>query len=161
LVLIAPRTNPDANIGSNWRSSTALHGTPGGSDTLGYADWKLMHSITSDDEDDDQDGYNALAEFALGTSPNVPSGNPPIKSAVVTVGGEEYATIEIRRSLAATDDVRLIVETSTALAAWTADAVYVSETHHEDGETATVTYRSPQPISASQRLFLRAKFIAR
>ena len=161
LVLIAPRTNPDANVGSNWRSSTGLHGTPGGSDTLGYADWKLMHGVTSDEEDADQDGYNALAEFALGTSPNMPSANPPIQSGLIAVGGEEYATIEIRRSLAATDDVRLLVETSSALATWTADAVFVGETHHEDGETATVTYRSPQPISASSRLFLRATFIAR
>lgn len=161
LVLIAPRTNPDANLGLNWRSSTALHGNPGGSDAMGYTAWKLANDIIVDEEDADQDGFTQFAEYALGTRPDGPPDDPPMGARVVTVDGEDYAGIEIRRSLAAADDAILSVETSIDLTDWAADAVYVGETHHFDGATATVTYRSPQPISGLPRIFLRAAFIPR
>ena len=72
LILIAPRTNPDANLGANWRSSTLPHGNPGATDTVGYEQWKLMHGVNADDDDPDQDGLSQFAEYGFGTPPPLP-----------------------------------------------------------------------------------------
>lgn len=160
LVLIAPRTNPDANLAANWRSSTVRHGNPGATDAVGYAQWKLMHGVNGDEDDLDQDGLSAFAEYVFGTPPDAPS-DLPVTSRVMTVSGQAYVAIDIRRSLAAADDARFLVESSADLVQWVANAVYVGETRPDGGQTATVTYRAPQPISESSQVFLRASLIPR
>ena len=161
LVLIAPRTNPDANVASNWRASATRDGTPGFAESAGYTAWKSLHGIVLDSDDTDGDGLTALAEYALGTLPNAPSASSHLTPGVVRIDGQDYATIDIRRSLAAADDVTLVVETSGDLAAWAPDAVFVSETTHAEDGTTLVTYRRPQPLSDHPQAFLRASFSLR
>jgi hypothetical protein len=160
LVLIAPRTNPDPGVAANWRSSTLRHGNPGTTDAVSYEQWKSMHGVIRDTDDPDNDGLTQFAEFSFGTPPDVHS-EMPITSHIITLNGEAYAAIDIQRSLAAADDVRLLVETSPNLVQWTANAVYVGETRSADGAIAIVTYRAPAPVSASARVFLRATFVLR
>jgi len=62
--------------------------------------------------------------------------------------------------LTAADDANLIVETSPNLSAWTAGAICVGEINHDDG-TATVTWRSSQPVATTPRQYLRARFVLR
>ena len=72
----------------------------------------------------------------------------------------DYRAIDIRRSLAASDNANLIVETSANLGAWTADAVCVGEVNHGDG-TATTTWRSPRSFTSTPHEYMRARFVLR
>ncbi|HEX2750245.1 MAG TPA: lamin tail domain-containing protein, partial [Verrucomicrobiales bacterium] len=161
LVLIAPATNPDHAVASHWRSSIAPNGTPGTSDVTPYTAWKQARGIVSDSADPDQDGLSNFAEYAMGTVFDSPSTAQYPVARVLTVDGSDYRAIEIRRSLSAADDVDMIVETSADLGTWTADAVYAGEVNNADGQTATVTWREPQPVSANARRYMRARFILR
>jgi hypothetical protein len=159
LVLVAPTANPDHAHPYNWRSSTSVHGSPGGGDTTSYAAWKAANSITDDLADPDQDGLNNFGEFAMGSRFDVPDAAMPT-ARLILYGGAEYLVIDIRRSLAAVDSAVLVVESSAALDTWTADAVPVGETNHGDG-TATTTWRSAQPVSLAPQNQLRARFTLR
>ncbi|HEX5176791.1 MAG TPA: CotH kinase family protein, partial [Chthoniobacteraceae bacterium] len=66
LVLRRPQSNPDPSIAGNWRMSTAIGGTPGGSDAQTYAAWKTANNVTDDAADNDRDGLNAFLEYVLG-----------------------------------------------------------------------------------------------
>jgi hypothetical protein len=161
LVLIAPQSNPNPKIGANWRSSMLVHGTPGMSDTMTYAAWKTLHGVVADNDDPDRDGWNQFAEFGLGTPPDLPAKECPVTARVITIGNTTYGAIDIHRNPAAADEVAVKVESSVNLADWTADAIYVGETRSDDGSAAIVTYRTMQPVSANQRIFLRATFMMR
>ena len=160
LVLIAPVTNPDHNLPQNWRTSAALNGNPGSSDSTAYAAWKAANGITDDLGDSDRDGVNNFGEFAMGTGPATPSTAGLPVTRTVNVSGVDYWAIDVRRSLAATDNANLVVESSTALGAWNADLIPIGEINHGDG-TATVTWRSAQPFSGTTRQFVRARFVLR
>ena len=73
------------------------------------------------------------------------------------MNGQDFRALDLRISLASADDSAIVVETSTALTAWNADAVYVGEVNNGDG-TATVTWRSTRPVATTNREFLRAGF---
>jgi hypothetical protein len=162
LVLIAPRSNPDPHIGANWRTSTVAHGTPGASDAMTYAEWKIVHGAGGDDyADADRDGWNQFAEFAMGTPPEMDANDCPVTARLFPIGNTTYGAIDIRRNLAAEDEVALRVESSVNLTNWIPDAIYVGETRTEDGAAAIITYRTAQPVSANQRIFLRATFFTR
>ena len=159
-MLIAPRTNPDHNIAANWRSSAASNGHPGSGDTTAYATWKTANGITDDLGDPDFDGLNNFGEFVLGTGHATASTAELPAARVLNVNGQDYRALDIRRSLASADAAAIVVETSTALTAWNADAVYVGEVNHGDG-TATVTWRSVRSSATTAREFLRARFVLR
>ena len=68
----------------------------------------------------------------------------------------DYLTISFTLDLAA-DDVQHAVEISSDLSAWASgpgNVEFVSRTNHGDG-TATMVYRSADPISAASRYFVR------
>ena len=157
LVLIAPRTNPNHNVAANWRSSATSNGHPGTGDTTAYAAWKLANGITDDLGDPDFDGINNFGEFVLGTGPNTASTAALPTARILSVNGQDFRALDLRISLASADDSAIVVETSTALTAWNADAVYVGEVNNGDG-TATVTWRSTRPVATTNREFLRAGF---
>jgi len=159
LVLIAPATNPDHNLPQNWRTSVAFGGSPGSGDATAYAAWKSANGISDDLGDPDQDGVNNFGEFALGTAFNAPDAALPA-ARLLNLGGADYLALDIRRSLTAADSAALVVESSANLSAWTADLVPAGETNHGDG-TATITWRSAQPYSATVRQYLRARFVLR
>ncbi len=152
LVLIAPESNPDHTLASNWRSSVSPGGTPGAGDAVSFATWSAANGGVTAGSDGDMDMRTALREYAEGTDPGVAdtsAGLMGVGSDLLEVGGfvDRYLTLALRRNLAA-DDVAMTPQSSLALGAWgdaTAELVFVSETNHGDG-TATLLYRSVVPI---------------
>jgi hypothetical protein len=127
-----------------------------------YAEWKIVHGAGGDDyADADRDGWNQFAEFAMGTPPEMDANDCPVTARLFPIGNTTYGAIDIRRNLAAEDEVALRVESSVNLTNWIPDAIYVGETRTEDGAAAIITYRTAQPVSANQRIFLRATFFTR
>ena len=81
LVLIAPTTNPDHALPSNWGIHDDLGGAPGQAAAVqvsGYSAWKMANNITGDNDDSDADGLSALVEYAFGTSPTESSISVPV-----------------------------------------------------------------------------------
>ena len=70
LALVDPLSNPDHGDPRSWRASLSPDGgTPGGSDTESYMDWKVAHGNHGDDEDLDGDGFTTRQEYFLGGDP--------------------------------------------------------------------------------------------
>jgi hypothetical protein len=81
LTRVLSSTAPDP-ADPTWRESTVTRGTPGGTDAIPF---------TGDPTADaDQDGFNALAEYAFGTSDTQSSSLPG--SPVLTIGPDQVAT---------------------------------------------------------------------
>ncbi|MDA7882408.1 lamin tail domain-containing protein, partial [Akkermansiaceae bacterium] len=137
LVLVAPDTLPDHGVASNWRSSVAIGGSPGTSDTVEFSG--------NPNDDLDGDGIPALLEHAFG-SINGDAGASPESQVVLGTGLFEGGTVEnltmiYRRNMAA-DDVIIEAEISGDLVIWDPLGVeYVSSIPNGDG-TETVTFRS-------------------
>lgn len=162
LVLINPTSNPDHNIAANWRCSTHLHGTPGGSDSLPA----FAGNPTSDL---DKDGLAAQLEHFLDSlDSNVLDGLDRFRHSIVEIseGGNvtRHPSITFRRKLGA-DDLEHRVEVSTTLASnsWQSGASHVIQIdaiHHGDG-TSTETWRTVAPISDHDKLFIRLRVTPR
>jgi hypothetical protein len=130
LILIAPSTNPDHTVATNWRSSAQSEGNPGGSDSIPF---------TGDPGGDtDSDGYSNLIEYALGPNP-----------IITTAAGPEGMTFTVPVMTGA-DDVLLTGEVSTALTGW-APADLIGTT------TSNLTFRVPTSASGENQVFFRAK----
>ncbi len=129
LVLIAPLKNPDHNLPSNWRASTATGGNPGGGDALPFTGNPLA--------DDDGDGWSNLLEYALGQ-------DPVLTTALTSKG----LTFTVPRAPGA-DDAEIGGEVSTSLSGWTA-AELVEST------PASLTFRAPPAFLGESRIFVRA-----
>jgi hypothetical protein len=129
LVLIAPRTHPDLNNAANWRASVATGGNPATDDAL--------HFTGNPSADSDQDGWNDLIEYALGSAP-----------AIVPAITAQGLTITIPR-VANADDAIIAGEVSASLSTWL-PADLISST------PASLTFRVPDALSSEARLFLRA-----
>jgi hypothetical protein len=111
--------------------------------------------------DTDRDGLTDLEEYGYGSSLVSPSSafRPLSKTAILTVGGvtAEYQELVVRRSLTA-QRVAISVQSSSDLATWPANAVMVSSQSNGDG-TVTETWRAPQAVSSTSRVFLRANVV--
>ena len=161
LVLMAPATNPDHGAASHWRSSAAPNGSPGSTDAVAYPVWKQARGITSDNDDPDHDGLTNFAEYVMGTAYGEPSAGQLPSAHILEVDGMAFPAIDLRRSPVASDDVQVIVETSTDLRVWSADAIYMGEVIQAGGQAAAVTWRAAQPITPGTRRYLRARFLLR
>ena len=153
LVLIAPNTNPDPSVPTNWRASLAAGGTPGGSDAV---------SFTGDPTaDGDADGLSALIEHAQGSSDaDASSGPGATSSGAADVAGEIYTTFSFRVNPAA-EDVDLVVESSTDLSTWVdAQMVEHESVANADG-TVTRTLRSTTAATGQPQRFYRLRVILR
>ncbi|MHA3774353.1 CotH kinase family protein [Verrucomicrobiota bacterium sgz303538] len=154
LVLNNPTTNPDPTLGTSWRSSSIPNGSPGLENSTSFTG--------SPTADSDGDGASDFLEYATGTRADDARSNPipTITISPFTVDGvtRNYAKFQFRRNLAA-DGCSISVLFSSDLSSWQeASAVtYVSTKNNGDG-TATVTYRSAQPINAGAAgLFFRVR----
>jgi hypothetical protein len=144
---------PDHAIASNWVASASENGAPGEPTEIGFT------GVATDDLD--QDGFDALMEYALGTSDNV-AGDAisaiEFSSQNFFVDGvfEDYLVVTFNRNLLGQNVVTLVPEISEDLFGWDQDLVLLSEIFNPD-LTATVRYRSALPISEADRQFIRLK----
>ena len=99
LELIAPMSNPDHALATNWRSSGSIGGTPGTTDTTMFSG--------DPNGDDDNDGISNYIEYAIGNT-DIPALVP---------GAANYYHFDVVRNLLA-EDVMLAVESSTNLDHW-------------------------------------------
>ena len=165
MVLVNPfgSPTPDHNVAANWRASTAAGGSPGGTNSRSFASWKEARGIIDGLADPDGDRLNNFGEFALGTAHDQKSENRFPNLYPVPVGSELHTGMDIRLSLAAIDEVSLVIQSSINLLDWvsaSAEFTIVDQTFHGDG-TVTLHYRTTDPIPADPRKFYRASFLAR
>lgn len=145
----------DHGTATNWVASNIEGGAPGGADVTGF--------VGDPNADDDGDCFQALTEFALGTSDSSPGDahaliNLSHQPFAVAGIPDEYLVISFQRNLYSQNIVTLTPEISTDLNAWdgTPDVVFISEIDNGNG-TSTVTYRSAEPVSDQDRAFIRLK----
>ena len=152
IVLVSPESNPDGNLGSNWRSSVGNLGSAGVGDGLAF---------TGDGTADlDGDGFNAFAEYAFGTSDSVPNGGGEILVPSISASGR--FTVTFPKNLAA-DDAVIVIELSDDLNSWlpAGDLLeFVSEVHGNDGRS-TFTFESPNLATNAPRSFVRLRVLPR
>ncbi|MDB4536985.1 lamin tail domain-containing protein [Akkermansiaceae bacterium] len=149
LVLRSPESGPDHSLAVNWGGHVVVGGAPGGVDAIaesGFADWKSLNGVTSDEEDHDRDGLSALVEYALGTSPNSADHNVVVPGSA-EFEGVDYPTIQYSTNVDATD-VDFQIQSSTDLKVWV-DEVGV--------EVSPDVYRLTNAIPGNSRQFLRLK----
>ena len=156
LVLNNPAPNLNSayyNDGTHWRSSALLTGSPGLANSTPFTG--------SPTGDTDGDGVSDFFEYATGSNMgSAASRNLPITTVApftVAAGTLNFLKLDYRRNLSA-DGVHYAVLYSTDLTNWVSDtnAVTYVGTHNNGDGTATVTYRSTQPIDAAHpRMFLR------
>ncbi|MDF1711529.1 MAG: CotH kinase family protein [Akkermansiaceae bacterium] len=156
LVLVAPETNPDHTLATNWRLSPAPGGTPGTGDDLNFLTWAEAFGNPEPQSDHDFDGRPALIEYAMGTDPTSPD---PADTYGSHLGIGEFPTFSFRRNPLARD-VAFILEQSSDLEVWVSAAetmALVDETDNRDG-TTTLVYQSVLPKDVST-VFLRMRVI--
>jgi len=165
LVLMNPAGTPDPAVAAHWRASIGQGGTPGGSDADSFASWAARNSVPGDPGDDpDGNGLTSLAEYGLAVTPGAEATDGLISAKFEDVSvsstAETYLVLRCRRNAAA-DDVIVTPEMSTDLTAWAplTDSV-PPETFHPDG-TQDIVRRSPQPVSAGQRIYVRVSIAPR
>lgn len=129
--------------GEIWRSA------PLPASTSGFADWRAarfpgLPSGSAAGDDPDGDGLKNLVEYALGLDPSAPSAAPALAAEILA--GE--LTLTVPRTVGVSD-LHVVFETSTDLAAWTANGVVVVD---DDEEITGAVPASPG------RRFLRARF---
>lgn len=154
LVFNRPAENLSQTSGSNWRSSALIGGTPG------LANSQPFNGQPNGDTD--FDGFLDFFEYATGTNlASNASQRPPVAGpATYVVNGvpATYLQFSFQRSLAA--EASFVVELSEGLPTWQSDAsavTYVGTENNGDG-TATVTYRSSQPLDPSRpQMFMRLR----
>ena len=110
LELIAPQSNPDHSVASNWRASVP-GGTPGSGDGVGgvdYAAWRASvftaaeladATVSGDLADGEGDGMPVFMEFAVGGSPKNREFDLGIE--ISRVGGEERVSYARARNFSA------------------------------------------------------------
>ena len=138
LVRINPLAPP---IAANWRSSTAVGGNPGTTDSIAFTGTALA--------DADHDGISALLEYFYGTS-DAAAGPSPLNGGRTAEG---KAKITFSRRIG-TDDLALIVEVSTDLASWQPAATRIA--HTTNGSTATETWSANTP---APQQFMRLRVV--
>ncbi len=160
LILRNPASLPDPGLPESWRASLTVSGNPGNGDAVTYTQWKSATGVTSDTDDDDQDGLGNLMEYAVGGSLSASSQDhlPVAALESLTVDGvtARYQTITATRRAGA-DDVRFIPEFSTGLEGWSpAGPVFVRSFMNPDG-TESLTWRAAQPWGTAPRELMRLR----
>ena len=148
LVLRTPAANPDHALPGSWGTHSVIGGAPGAPDSVqagGFDAWKVANQILDDAQDDDNDNIPAIIEYALGTSPTLPSNNALPVPGVISIGDEHYQTISYERNPDASD-IRIQLQSSTDLVSWEdQDAI----------EVTPGTYRTSTAIVPGARQYLR------
>ncbi len=152
LVLIAPQTNPDQALATNWRSSARPGGSPGGTDVVPFPVDPLA--------DANGNGEPDLIDYALGNDLELPRIVPAVTLQRDLLGGPSTSLLIYPLSLGA-ERAKIEVLFSTDLAGWLDAAPHleaVSLTQLGDGR-ALMTWRIRPPLRDQQRVFLRLRAV--
>ena len=145
LVLSDP-TNPGSP--ASWRPSVALGGSPGVDDATRFSGDPFT--------DLDKDGVNAFAEYAMGSSDNIPNDQRDGPSFLIKA--DRHWTFTFPQALGA-DDVRAILEFSADLQSWNANPATAVLTLTELVEGRVMrTYTSAQPMDEEDMRFVRVRY---
>lgn len=145
LVLINPSTPiPDHGVGTNWAASAEVGGSPSEAGEIGFTGEPLA--------DLDGDGFNALLEYALGTSDSesMSSANfdAKLNSSIVLGETEQYLTMTYTQNPHIQNVYEIIPQISTDLLNWESvpNVVLVGQSSNPDG-SVTYQYRSATTVS--------------
>ena len=151
LVLNNPAPNPTYSSGPLWRSSPQIGGSPGLANNTAFTG--------ALNGDTDNDGLTDFLEYAMGSSWSAASSRSETQCAFIEdppfapLG--TYLEFSFPRNLWA-DGVIYSAEQSTTLTGWNPAGLVYLETHNNGNGTATVKYRSADPVDSSTvRSFLR------
>ena len=152
LVLIAPHTNPDHALPTNWRLSARSGGNPGGTDAVPFpAD--PMGDVNGNGERD-------LIDYALGNDLGLPRILPAIARRPDALGGSSLL-LTYPVSLGA-ERAQIEVLFSTDLVTWQQGAPHLEAASTEplgDGRELVI-WRIKPPLRDEPQVFLRLRAIA-
>ncbi len=151
LVLNNPAPSPTYGSGPSWRSSPQIGGSPGLANSTAFTG--------ALNGDTDADGLKDYLEYGMGSSWT--SSNSRADTTCEFIEDPPFAPLgtylqfSYPRNLSA-DGVVYTAEMSTALTGWNAAGLVYLETVNNGNGTATVRYRSANPVEATTpRIFLR------
>jgi len=154
LVLIAPETNPDHALATNWRASERLGGNPGWPDVAGFP--------ADPTGDADGNGECDLLDYALGNAPGLPAIFPQLIPQPGPQGGPAAIALRypVRRGA---EHVELGIFFSPDLTTWQNGAAHLELVSREplDESRDLVTWRVKSPLRDEPRVFLRLRAGAR
>ncbi|HEX8296019.1 MAG TPA: CotH kinase family protein, partial [Chthoniobacteraceae bacterium] len=158
LVLIDPASRPAPGLAANWRASRLPGGSAGSMDRILFQEWAAQYpAIGGPSDNADGDTRSNFAEYAVGSNPTQADPGPIQTGATepLTVNGVDatYLTVTFTRQIGA-EDVDYAVQFSPDLADWSLSGVLHESVLNGNG-TATETWRSPNPITSTTRLFVR------
>jgi hypothetical protein len=130
--------------------------------TSTYAQWRVRFfrldaaaAITDALADPDLDGASNLLEYALGSAPLENRSRATTEGLRVIDTGVEYPAIRFRRRTG-TSDLTYLVQTATALPAWTSTGlVEMSPTVPAEDGMEVVTMRTTKPMTGETAQFFR------
>jgi hypothetical protein len=154
LVLIAPETNPDPAIASNWRASLRPGGSPGTPDNAGFSGDPAA--------DTNGNGERDLIDYVLGNNLGLPPIFPKTTFQAEPLGGPTTLQLVYPVSQNAQNTI-VSAYFSTNLVAWqdaSAHLEILSRTPLGDGREL-VSFRIKSPLREETRIFLRIGAVAR
>jgi hypothetical protein len=143
LVLIAPDSDPDHGLASNWRASSLPGGNPGANDSQPFSGMAPA--------DDDFDGLPALVEYAIGSSDE----SRNTSGISMSQGLDGFVTVSYSLNVAA-DEVISEIQSSSDMVTWNADFSVLSQTPDGEGKVMIVV-RSLAPATAGYFVRLQVK----
>lgn len=135
-----------------------------GSSTTTYPQWASLYQLPAASMQDDSNGngISNLLEYALGRNPLEPSSPAPFSPGLLNVAGNSYPsfTFTRRRLGGRPGDIVYTPKCGPNLDSWTAAGLETTVAPTApDSDTETVTVRSTQPVSTTQREFLKLEVV--
>ena len=158
------KINPQKNIlnsGPNtWRSSAAIGGNPGYSDTLSLQEWSTANNVSDPLLDTDNDMLSALTEYAIGTDPNKVSASSELSVRAVELEVEglthDYFIIDVKRRIGS-DDINIQLQSSNNLINWNnliAPLSVINSENNGNG-TETISYLAGKTKEFTENIYFR------
>ena len=160
LIKMNPEKNANDYNSNTWRSSSLIGGNPGKSDSLNFSDWLTENKIPDALIDSDNDGINALTEYAVGTDPNEVSSINGIEVRVDTLEWEgefqECLILDVTKRIGA-DDVSIKFQMATKFDEWI-DLIFplrVIKSVNNGDRTETISYVVGPFSSVGKEMYFR------
>lgn len=153
LFLKEPNTLPNTSDATNWSASMTGGGNPTNANAINF--------FGNPTADADEDGTNAIMEYALGLSDFIPSSNHFPKIQIINIEGQDYLNFNFRKNPKATN-ISYSIETSIDMKSWQNSEN--DESMHFEGESLDMdgtpihTFRLKTPITDENSVrYLRLK----